>query len=76
LPGSPKCRHPGPHSWCDYKLGFEARNHIRYLGRQGPVICVRVAPNDRFGRPIVRCSVNGADLGAAMLAAGLARRWP
>lgn len=31
---------------------------------------------DRFGRPVARCSVNGRDLGKAMLASGHARVWP
>jgi endonuclease YncB( thermonuclease family) len=76
LPGSPKCRRPGRHSWCDFPLGFKSRNHIRSLAARGPIDCARVAPDDRYGRPIVRCAVEGRDLGAAQMRAGLARAWP
>ena len=33
-------------------------------------------PVDRYGRMVVRCSVNGRDLGMAMFRAGLAVQWP
>lgn len=31
---------------------------------------------DRYGRPVARCSAGGVDLGAAQLKAGHAVRWP
>lgn len=31
---------------------------------------------DRYGRPVARCNASGRDLGKAMLAAGLAEKWP
>lgn len=31
---------------------------------------------DRFGRPVARCSADGRDVGEAQLAAGLAVVWP
>lgn len=32
--------------------------------------------HDRFLRPVARCRAAGVDLGAAMLASGLAVKWP
>jgi micrococcal nuclease len=32
-------------------------------------------PRDRYGRTLARVAVGGADLGEALIAAGLARRW-
>lgn len=31
---------------------------------------------DPFGRPVVRCSAGGIDLGATLIAAGHAKKWP
>ena len=32
--------------------------------------------HDIYGRPVARCSAGGRDLGAVLLAGGMARRWP
>jgi Micrococcal nuclease (thermonuclease) homologs len=78
LAGSPRCRRRQRSAavWCDHPLGIKARNHLRVLGSRGEIWCRRVAPNDRYGRPIVRCVVNGRDLGEEMVRAELAKRWP
>jgi len=34
------------------------------------------SPIDRYGRTVARCSVNGRDIGEAMVREGFAVRWP
>ena len=52
---------------------------------KGPVRCEQIdafpwtkafETHDRYGRIVARCSVNGRDLGRAMINAGLAEVWP
>lgn len=76
LAGSPRCHPARGKSWCDDALARQSRDHLEQLGDSGPVRCRAVAPPDRYGRPIVRCRVNGVDLGEAQLQGGYAKRWP
>lgn len=55
---------------------------IRIIG-SSPITChpVPASPRggsvyDRWGRIVARCSVNGRDIGEAMVAGGWAERWP
>ena len=54
-----------------YACGIEARNALQSLLRTGELSCEKV-DRDRYGRPVARCTVDGADLGAAMVRAGWA----
>lgn len=75
LAGSPKCSR-NPRAWCDDRRARQSRDHLRRIAARGPVTCRRAAPDDRYGRPIVRCHVAGVDLGQAQLRARLAKPWP
>jgi len=75
LAGSPRCAR-SPRAWCDQRRAIAARDHLRKLVQRGPVYCRNVAPPDRYGRPIVRCSVTDIDLSEAQIRAGMARPWP
>ena len=81
---SPKCRKPRPDAICDDRLATRSRDHLRGLARGKKVTCevVDASPRwrgfqatDRYGRPVVRCSAGGVDLGGAQIAAGHARVW-
>ncbi len=56
-------------------LGLKATERVRaMLGAGG----VSIEPNgrlDRYGRPLVRVRINGADLGEALITEGLAHAW-
>lgn len=55
----------------EWPCGKAARSHLEALARAGPVTC-ESREDDRYGRAVARCSAKGADLGEAMVAAGLA----
>ncbi|HHN66429.1 MAG TPA: thermonuclease family protein [Thermopetrobacter sp.] len=54
-----------------WPCGRAARNWLRKLLRRGSVTCRRVT-TDRYGRMVGICTVNGRDVGRAMVRAGLA----
>lgn len=57
---------------CD--LGYRAKEYVeRFLS--GPIAIERASRRDKYGRTLARISVNGVDLGEALIAAGLARPW-
>lgn len=81
---SPRCRRAIRGAWCDDSAATSAREHLRALVT-APVRCRIIDANpfnqrfdatDRYGRPVVRCMVNGVDLSEAQLRGGFARQWP
>jgi len=57
---------------CD--LGYRAKEYVeRFLS--GPIVLERASRVDKYGRTLARVSVDGVDLGEALIAAGLARPW-
>lgn len=54
-----------------YACGEEARAALSRLVVNGQISC-KTLDRDRYGRALARCSVNGEDLGAAMVGAGWA----
>lgn len=57
---------------CD--LGYRAKEFTeRFLS--GPVTLERASRRDRYNRVLAKVSVNGNDLGEALIGAGLARKW-
>lgn len=82
---SARCRPRKRGAVCDDRAAIAARDNLRRLVAAGPVVCRQVDANpaaagiqwrDRYGRPIVRCTVNGRDLGDAQLRGGFANAWP
>lgn len=55
----------------DWPCGQAARKALAAALARGPVSC-RHRERDKFGRPLVHCAVAGEDLGALMVAQGLA----
>ncbi len=54
-----------------YSCGREARSMLRSLVSSGKVVCEGYE-RDRYERLLARCSVNGQDIGAALVEAGWA----
>jgi len=83
---APRCRpYPKGGADCNDARARASRDNLRRLVRQGPVRCAVVdaspdrrgfQPTDRYGRRVVRCTVNGLDLGEQQLRQGFAVRWP
>lgn len=63
-----RCNHPNGGTW---PCGDLATRKLAELTEDRRAICT-VLDHDRYGRVIARCEVDGADLGAAMMDAGLA----
>lgn len=75
LPDSPKCHdRRSSYAWCDYKLGFSAREALSAFLASGPVKVRRVGI-DAYGRTLAIVTVNGKDAGEYLVQRGLARRW-
>ncbi len=75
LPGSPKCQDQRrAYAWCDYRAGEAARLAMVAAIARGPVMITRLG-TDAYGRTLATVSVNGVDLGEALVSMGLARRW-
>ena len=81
---SPKCRRRPRFAWCDDAAARASRDALAKLAAGRVVRCRMVDADprtglfdaaDRYGRPVVRCRVNGVDLGEAQLRSGHARRW-
>ena len=53
---------------------LRARDRLQALVASGPVELERTG-TDRYGRTLARVSIDGADAGNALVAAGLARPW-
>jgi len=85
-PNSRKCRGASKWPrWCDADRARASKAALAALVRGRAVSCVVVDASpfrdgfqrtDRYGRPVVRCSVGGRDLSAAQLTSGNARAWP
>lgn len=82
---SPKCRRVTTSATCDDRQAERSRDHLRHLieGRVVTCVVVDASPTahgfqarDRYGRPVVRCQVNGRDLSEMQLRAGMAKAWP
>lgn len=57
---------------CD--LGYRAKEFAeRFLN--GPIVLTRADRKDKYGRSLARIAVNNVDLGEALIARGLARKW-
>lgn len=86
LAGSPRCSgRARAHADCDQAAAIAARDNLRRLVALGTVTCVVVDASpfragfqaaDRYGRPVVRCRVNGLDLSDEQLRGGFAVPWP
>ena len=75
LPGSPRCTvERRAKAWCDYAVGYQARDALQAFLKRGPVMIERMGL-DKYGRTLARVSVNGEDAGAYLVGLGLARRW-
>lgn len=57
-----------------YQLGLAAKDVLAELIRGKPVT-VRRDGRDRYGRTLAYLSVNGQDIGEALITAGVALRW-
>ncbi|UNJ22076.1 endonuclease [Microcystis phage vB_MweS-yong2] len=66
-------------------LGYRAKERLAQMLRSGRVTLTRCEPaapgraprcEDRYGRTLGALSVDGRDVGEAMIAEGLATRWP
>lgn len=58
---------------CD--LGYRAKEFAERFLEGGPIVLERASRRDKYNRVLARVSVDGADLGEALIAAGLARKW-
>lgn len=75
LPDSPKCHDKRrTYGWCDYRLGYQARDSLEGFLSRGHVMILRTGV-DKYGRTLARVSVNGKDAGAYLVGLGLARWW-
>lgn len=86
MPGSPKCRQRRrvPAN-CDAAAARRSTANLRRLIGMGPVRCrvIDASPKsrgfqatDRYGRPVVRCTINGLDLSAEQIRGSFAVQWP
>lgn len=76
---APEIAHPDFGKPKGEPLGDEARMAMITLMGQGPVTCTQegvVGGLTSYERQVGFCSVNGVDLGEAIIAEGLACRWP
>ncbi|MFN8705023.1 MAG: thermonuclease family protein [Rhodospirillales bacterium] len=68
-----------PHARCAFEADLAIRAKLFVVDRlaRGRVELVRdqKRPRDRYGRTLAFVKVDGADLGEALIAAGLARQW-
>lgn len=55
----------------DSDCGRQARRALAEILRRGPASCAE-SDTDRYGRPLVRCSVAGQDVGAELVRSGMA----
>lgn len=86
LPGSPVCRRRrGAPVNCNAAAARRSTVALRRMANLGVLRCrvVDASPSwrgfqasDRYGRPVVRCTVNGRDVGAEQLRGGFAVPWP
>jgi micrococcal nuclease len=85
LASSPACGRRKIGVVCDQAAAIRSRDYLKRLLAAGRWSCriVDASPRyrgfqaqDRYGRPVVRCAVNGRDVGEAMIAAGHAKVWP
>jgi micrococcal nuclease len=57
-------------------LGARATQRLQTLTAKGQIAILPNGRTDRFGRPLVLLTVDGRDVGAALMAEGLAQPWP
>ena len=75
LPDSPKCKDARKsYAWCDFRLGYQARDALSGMLRKGTVRIVRLG-TDPYGRTLATVTVNGIDAGEYLVSLGLARPW-
>lgn len=75
LPDSPKCRdRRAATAWCDFQLGFEARDVLIELLASGTVYYLPMG-EDPYRRMLARIYVGKIDAGNYLVARNLARRW-
>ena len=55
--------------------GYASKAALTRILASGTVHCVQYG-TDRYRRPLVRCRVNGQDIGQTMLSTGYAVTWP
>lgn len=72
---SPRCTDPRrrARAVCDNALAERSRDALAALLAQG-ALCVDLGP-DRYRRRLYRCTVNGRDVGEAMVSGGYATWW-
>lgn len=77
-----RCR---PRAWCDRPKALRSKAALERLVTGKTVKCREVDADPRikgyqsrdfYGRPVVRCTVDGRDLGTQLLAEGHVRPWP
>lgn len=68
---APERRQPCTKDGAEYPCGAVAADMLAAFIGSNPVACVEV-DQDRYGRTVARCEVEGADLGALMVASGWA----
>lgn len=71
---SPRCRKARPGVVCDDAAALRSTVALGAILASGPVLCQRVG-TDPYRRPLVRCRVNGRDVGASLIAGGFAVAW-
>lgn len=69
-------RHCRDAQGADVNVGNAARLALRDMVHQSRVDCVLIGHDEQDERMVARCSVDGRDIGAAMVAQGWARDWP
>lgn len=75
LPDSPKCKDARKsYAWCDFKLGYQARDALSAMLSRGTVRIVR-SGTDPYGRTLATVTVNGIDAGNYLVSLGFARPW-
>lgn len=71
----PVNRRGGAACEAERELGFEAKVAATELTRGHNVVVTQIAGRDRYGRNLVRLSLEGQDVGTLLLAQGTHQRW-
>ncbi|WP_408585888.1 thermonuclease family protein [Novosphingobium sp.] len=75
LPDSPKCQdRRRSYAWCDYRKGYASRDALQRFLASGPARIDRIG-QDKYGRTLARITIGGKDVGAVLVAQGLAKWW-
>jgi micrococcal nuclease len=57
------------------RLAIKAKRELERLLGAGPIVLKRAGRKDKYSRTLAKVTVNGKDVGEAMIAAELARLW-